>query len=242
MVESEKIYRFAFEDLGQKPFSNFTEMLKAMPGFVRFRADRTIYDYVAKFMKDERLRIAFSFHPLFIGGNPFRVTGLYALVAHLERRFGVHFALGGTGSLIKGMVKLVEGQGGRRSSTPRSGTSSSRTARRQALNLASGETIPAAIVISNADAPFTYQSLLPKAQKRWTDRKVEAIDYSMSLFVWYFGTKRRYEAVDHHTIVLGPRYRGLLDDIFRHKKTRRGFQPLYPSTDRDRSVARARWL
>jgi phytoene desaturase len=216
MVESEKIYRFAFEDLGQKPFSKFTEMLKAMPGFVRFRADRTIYDYVAKFMKDERLRIAFSFHPLFIGGNPFRVTGLYALVAHLERRFGVHFALGGTGSLIKG-------QGGRlRLNTEvkdiivEDGTATG-------VRLVSGETIPAAIVISNADAPFTYQSLLPGAAKRWTDRKVEAIDYSMSLFVWYFGTKRRYEDVDHHTIVLGPRYKGLLDDIFRHKRLAEDF-------------------
>lgn len=218
MSESAGIYKFAFEECGQIPFNELGTMLQAVPGFVRYRADRSVHAFVSKYIKDERLRIAFSFHPLFIGGNPFRVTSMYALVSHLERRYGVHFAMGGTGALVKGLVDLISGQGG--------------TVRLHAevqeilvddgaatgVRLASGEVLRSDIVVSNADSAWTYAKLLPpQVRKRWTDRKVERSSYSMSLFVWYFGTNRRYETIDHHTIALGPRYRGLLDDIFTKK-------------------------
>lgn len=218
MADSEAIYKFAFEQCGQIPFDQLSTMLQAIPGFVRYRADRSVHSFVSKYVKDERLRIAFSFHPLFIGGNPFRVTSMYALVAHLERRYGVHFAMGGTGALVKGLVDLIAGQGGivRLHAEVQEILVDQGAA--TGVRLATGEVLRSDIVVSNADSAWTYSKLLPpQVRKRWTDRKIERADYSMSLFVWYFGTNRRFDNVDHHTIALGPRYKGLLDDIFRKK-------------------------
>ena len=161
----------------------------------------------------------FSFHPLLIGGNPFTASSIYCLIAFLERRWGVHFALGGTGRLVEGLVRLIEGQGGTAPlQSRRSARSSCRTASRAACASLSGETIDADIVVSNANSAWTYRHLLPSsARSRWTDRRIERARYSMSLFVWYFGTRRKYDDVPHHTILLGPRYKELLTDIFERK-------------------------
>jgi phytoene desaturase len=218
LKRSEEIYAFAFEELGQVPFNSFATMAKALPSFVRHRADRSVYGLVSRYIRDPRLRFAFSFHPLFIGGNPFRVTGLYALVSHLERRFGVHFAMGGTGALVAGLVKLIEGQGGRLRLNTQVQEITVENGSATGVILAGGERLPAAVVVSNADAAWTYRHLLdPRHVRRWTPAKLAKARYSMSLFVWYFGTKRTYPEVDHHTILLGPRYRELLDDIFERK-------------------------
>jgi phytoene desaturase len=137
----------------------------------------------------------------------------------LERRWGVHFAMGGTGRVVRGLVGLLEGQGGtlRCRAEVTEIVVAGKTA--TGVKLASGETVPADIVVSNADAAFTYRHLLPQsARRRWTDRRINRARYSMSLFVWYFGTNRRYEDVAHHTLLLGPRYKELLQDIFgRHR-------------------------
>jgi phytoene desaturase len=215
---SKEIYGFAFETLGQIPFNTLGTMAKAIPGFVRHRADRSVHALVKRYIKDPRLRIAFSFHPLFIGGNPFRVTSMYALVSYLERRFGVHFAMGGTHRLVEGLVSLIEGQG----NTVRCDTEVARIdvteGRATGVTLASGERIAADVVVSNADSAWTYTKLLPPgASRRWTPQKIAGAKFSMSLFVWYFGTNRQYPGVDHHTILLGPRYRELLTDIFDRK-------------------------
>jgi phytoene desaturase len=215
---SKEIYGFAFETLGQIPFNTLGTMAKAIPGFVRHRADRSVHALVRRYIKDPRLRIAFSFHPLFIGGNPFRVTSMYALVSYLERRFGVHFAMGGTHRLVEGLVGLIEGQG----NTVRCNTEVARIdvteGKATGVTLASGERIAADIVVSNADSAWTYTKLLPPgASRRWTPQKIARAKFSMSLFVWYFGTNRQYPNVDHHTILLGPRYRELLTDIFDRK-------------------------
>ena len=215
---SKEIYGFAFETLGQIPFNTLGTMAKAIPGFVRHRADRSVHALVQRYIKDPRLRIAFSFHPLFIGGNPFRVTSMYALVSYLERRFGVHFAMGGTHKLVEGLVSLIEGQG----NTVRCDTEVARIdvteGRATGVTLSSGERIAADVVVSNADSAWTYTKLLPPgASRRWTPQKIAGAKFSMSLFVWYFGTNRQYPAVDHHTILLGPRYRELLTDIFDRK-------------------------
>lgn len=215
---SEAIYRFAFEKMGQEPLNTWGRMARATPGFVRHRADRSVHAMVSRYLTDPRLRIAFSFHPLFIGGNPFRVTSLYALVSYLERRYGVHFAMGGTGRLVQGLVDLVRGQGG--SLRPQADVAEILVENETAVGvrLASGETLRADVVVSNADSAWTYTRLLPAAhRRRWNDRRVARSDFSMSLFVWYFGTRGVWPALDHHTIVLGPRYQGLLDDIFRRK-------------------------
>jgi phytoene desaturase len=218
MAASKAIYRVGFEQLGHVPFESWTDMLRVVPAMLKLKSYKSLYTLVAGFVQDPRLRFALSFHPLFVGGNPFNVTSIYGLIAHLEREHGVHYAMGGTGSLVKGLVGLVTGQGGtiRYGAEVREITLEGRTA--TGVRLASGETIAADIVVSNADAAWTYRNLLPAAaRRRWTDRRIDNARYSMSLFVWHFGTRRRYDDVGHHTILLGPRYRELLDDIFERK-------------------------
>jgi phytoene desaturase len=218
MRASEAIYRVGFERLGHVPFGSWTDMAKVLPELVRLESYRTVYGLVSKYVKDTRLRIVLSFHPLLVGGNPFATTSVYSLIAFLERRWGVHFAMGGTGRLVQGLVRLIEGQGG----VVRCGAEVAQITvqgrRATGVRLASGETIAADVVVSNADSAWTYRYLLPPdARRRWSDRRIERARYSMSLFVWYFGTARCYPDVPHHTILLGPRYRTLLEDIFERK-------------------------
>jgi len=236
---SESIYRVGFEQLGHVPFGSWRDMARIAPAMLKLRSYRTIHGLVAQHVRDPRLRIALSFHPLFVGGNPFEVTSIYGLIAHLERAHGVHFAMGGTGALVDGLVRLIESQG----NVLRCGAEVAEitTAGRRATGarLASGETIAADIVVSNADTAWTYRKLVPAAlRRRWTDARLDRARYSMGLFVWYFGTRGRYEDVPHHTILLGPRYRGLLDDIFRRKVLAEDFSLyLHRPTATDRSLA-----
>ncbi len=218
MQASEKIFKVGFEELGHVPFNKFSTMLRVLPDMVRLSSYRSVYSFVSDYFKDERLRVAFSFHPLLIGGNPFNVTSIYALIAFLERKWGVHFPKGGTGELIRGLVNLIQGQGGivRYGADVAEILVENRTAR--GVRLACGEKIAADVVVSNADSAWTYRHLVPAAaRKAWTDRRVERSRYSMGLFLWYFGTRRRYDDLPHHTILLGPRYRELLRDIFKRK-------------------------
>lgn len=241
MVESEEIYRVAFSELASQPFHQVGTLVRAAPDLVRLGGYRSVYSKVCKFFSNEKLRLAFSFHPLLIGGNPFTTTAYYCLIAHLERKFGVHYAIGGTGMLVRGLVGLIKGQGG----TVRCDAEVERIEvdknRATGVRLASGETIAADIVVSNADVAWTYSKLLADhPRKTWTDRKLAKADYSMSLFVWYFGTNRTYEDVYHHTMVLGPRYRELLVDIFKRKSLADDFSLyLHRPTANDPSLAPA---
>ncbi len=239
MKASEEIFKVGFERLGDVPFSRWTDMARIAPEMIRLSSYRSVFGLVSKFFRDERLRVVFSFHPLLIGGNPFTATSIYCLIAFLERRWGVHFAIGGTGRLVDGLVGLIEGQGGRlrcneevREITVKDGAACG-------VRLASGETIDADVVVSNADSAWTYRHLLPSsARSRWTDRRIERARYSMSLFVWYFGTRRKYDDVPHHTILLGPRYKELLTDIFERKVLADDFSLyLHRPTATDRSLA-----
>lgn len=215
---SEAIYRVAFEQLAHQPFGSVRDMIRLLPTLLRMRSHRSVYGLVASFVRHPKLRFALSFHPLFVGGNPFSTTSIYGLIAFLERRWGVHFAMGGTGRIVAGMVGLIEGQGG----CLRYGATVTKillTGRRAVgVRLESGEEIAGDIVVSNADSVSTYKNLLPETRmRRWTRRRLARADLSMSLFVWYFGTDRLYPAVPHHTILVGPRYRELLRDIFVRK-------------------------
>ncbi len=216
MVKSREIYGL-FERLGDRPFSRFSDMISVAPDLIKNSGYQSVYGLVKRYFSDERLRIVFSFHPLLVGGNPFDTTAIYTLIAHLERSFGVHFAMGGTGALVDGMVQLIEGQGGEvRCDAP---VASIRTegGRVQGVTLQSGEALDASLVVSNADAVNTYEKLLDRPRKRWTQAKVSRARSSMGLFVWYFGVEGNYDDVPHHLILMGPRYRGLLQDIFKHK-------------------------
>lgn len=215
---SEARFRIGFEKLGHVPFDNWTDMARVLPDLVRLAGHRSVYDLVCRHVRDPRLRVVLSFHPLLVGGNPFATTSIYSLIAFLERRWGVHFAMGGTGSLVRGLVGLIQGQG----NTLRCNAEIARilvtNGQASGVRLASGEEIAADVVVSNADSAWTYRHLVaPEDRRRWTDKRIEKARYSMSLFVWYFGTRRQYPDVAHHTILLGPRYRELLHDIFERK-------------------------
>ena len=236
---SETTCRIGFEELGDVPFGSVTDMARVTPDLVRLGGYRSVYALVSKFIKDERLRIVFSFHPLLIGGNPFTASAIYTLIPYLERRWGVHFAMGGTGAVVQGLVGLIAGQGGVIRYGQEVDQIVVRDGRARGVRLASGEVVASDIVVSNADSAWTYRHLLPpEARRRWTDRRLGRARYSMGLFLWYFGTDRRYEDVAHHTIVLGPRYRGLLRDIFKHKVLAEDFSLyLHRPTATDASLA-----
>ncbi|GIX09026.1 phytoene desaturase [Elioraea sp.] len=233
--------RIGFERLGHVPFGRFADMLRVAPDLIRLRAWRSVHATVARHVRDPRLRAALSFHPLLIGGNPFAASAVYCLIPALEQRWGVHYAIGGTHALVRGLAGLVARQGGRIRLGAEVAAITVRDGRATGVRLADGETIAAAIVVSNADSAFTYGALVPPhCRRRWTDRRLARARYSMGLFVWYFGTRRRYEAVGHHTILLGPRYRGLLADIFDRKRLADDFSLyLHRPTATDASVAPA---
>ena len=215
---SEAIYKVGFEQLGHVPFDTWADMARVLPALVKLEGYRTVYSLACKHVSDARLRMVLTFQSLLVGGNPFATTSVYCLIAFLERRFGVHFAMGGTGSLVKGLVNLIEGQGGSVLCNQAVAEITAHDGVATGVRLASGETLAAQVVVSNADSATTYRNLVASQhRKRWTDRRIEKARYSMSLFVWYFGTKRQYPDVAHHTISLGPRYRELLTDIFDRK-------------------------
>lgn len=219
MVEANMAHKLGFEELGGVTFDTIWDLLAAVPNMVRMRAWRSIYALVAKHIKNPKLRMVFSFHPLLIGGNPFSVTSVYSLINTLERRFGVHWAMGGTGALIKGLVNLLEERGAHVRCNAPVTRILIENGRAVGVELQNGETLRSDIVVSNADTAWTYKNLVDKKYRQhWTDRKIANGKYSMSLFVWYFGTKKQYHDVPHHMIMLGPRYRELLTDIFKRHK------------------------
>lgn len=214
-----RVFEKGYEELGAVPFLSFTDMLRAAPHLARLRADRSVYAQVSRFVKDEHLRQAFSFHPLLVGGNPLDTSSIYTLIHWIERKWGVFFPEGGTGALVRGLVRLFEDLGG----TLRLGAPVDR------VTLQPGPDAPQHVVhatglppeafdcvVSNADVRHTYATLyrgVAGAERR--QRRLERMSWSMSLFVLYFGTKRRYPELAHHTILFGPRFQGLVRDIFR---------------------------
>ena len=235
------IFDKGFVELADAPFLKFTDMLKVAPDLIKLQSYRSVYNYVSKFIKDDFLRRCFSFHPLLVGGNPFDTTSIYAMIHYLEREWGVHYAMGGTGSIVKGLCDLIEDLGGKIHLNTEvdeilvDGKSVS------GIRLKDGTIHKADHIISNADVPFTYRYLIDeKYRKKYTNRKLDRMHYSMSLFVNYFGTNRRYTdtKLKHHNIILGERYKGLLKDIFHNKKVSEDFSLyLHMPTITDPSIA-----
>lgn len=238
---SEGIFRVGFEQLSDVPFGSWWDMAKIVPTMVKLESYRTVYGLVSKYIKNEKLRQVLSFHPLLVGGNPFSTTSIYTLICFLERKWGVHFPMGGTGALVQGLVNLIEGQGGSVRCNADVEEITLKGQRVTGVRLKTGERLDADIVVSNADSAWTYRYLIPAhARKRWTNRRIEQSKYSMGLFVWYFGTNRTYPDVAHHTILLGPRYRELLHDIFERKVLAEDFSLyLHRPTATDPSLAPA---
>ena len=217
LEDCEKRYVFGFEGLGRRPMNKIWDLLKEIPGFIRLRADRSVYSHVSTRVKDPKFRMALSFHPLFIGGDPRNVTSMYILVSHLEKAFGVHYVKGGVQALADAMANVVKEQGGQVLLNSNVENITLNKQKADGVMLENGLKLNADIVVSNADPGWTYNKLLPNQKKRWTEKKLKKSRWSMGLFVWYFGTRNtreKWQDVGHHTIMNGPRYRGLLADIF----------------------------
>jgi phytoene desaturase len=213
---AERIFDVGYTRLADQPFDRLSTMLRVVPDMVRLGSHRSVYAMVASYVRDERLRQALTFEPLLVGGHPFRTTSIYLLIHWLERKWGVHFAMGGTGAIVDALARLFTEMGGEiRLSSPAEEIVVRPNGAVEAVRLAGGETLRADRVVCNGDPSVAYTTLVhSRHRRRHTDRAVGRVRQSMSLFVGYFGVKRTYPELAHHTIVLGPRYRDLLDDIF----------------------------
>lgn len=200
-----------------KPFLHVADMVRVVPDLVRLQSYRSVYGYVSKFIKNDFLRRCFSFHPLLIGGNPLDAASLYVLIHYLERQWGVHYALGGTGAIVEAFDRLLQELGVKIHLNASVAEILVEGRKATGVRMADGTVHQADIVISNADVAWTYLNLLPAPlRKKNSDRRIKKMKYSMSLFVIYFGTKRRYTDTElaHHNIILSERYEGLLREIF----------------------------
>jgi phytoene desaturase len=215
---SRKNYEAGYVHLVSEPFLKFRDMLKVAPKLMRLRADRPVYRSVARFIKDERLRQAFTFHTLLIGGNPFATSSIYTLIHYLERSGGVYFPRGGTHALVRALVDLFKQLGGEvHLSTPvtRIEVEGDRQNPIHHLHTAEGRQGPFRLTVSNADLHHTYATLLGHDRRAARMRKrLQRMHWSMSLFVVYFGVNRTYDNLAHHTIIFADRYKSLLKEIF----------------------------
>ncbi len=216
---SQRIFDVGYSQLADQPFDSVTSMLRVLPDMLRLENFRSVYALVARYIKDERLRQAFSFEPLLVGGNPFTITSIYLLIHWLERKWGVHFAMGGTGTIVQGICKVLQKHGVEihyGASVDKIEVSAGRT---RAVRTTTGATYPCDVVISNADPLKTYGSWIePQHLRKNKPQKMKRKALSMGLFVTYFGVRKKFPELKHHTILLGPRYKGLLTDIFSRKK------------------------
>jgi phytoene desaturase len=222
LKDAEARYWFGYEDLGRRPMHRLIDLIKVLPKFAMMRADKSVYAHAAARVRDPRLRFALSFHPLFIGGDPFHVTSMYSLVSHLEKAFGVHYAMGGVQAIAEAMARVIRDQGGQVVQGAEVDEILVRNGRAAGVRLLDGSVHTAEVVVSNADAGHTYDRLLRnQPRRRWTPARLKRSRWSMSLFVWYFGTKGTrgmWRDVGHHTIAVGPRYKDHIRDIFQTGK------------------------
>lgn len=245
IASTKPIFEKGFVQLADKPFLNFTDMLKVAPDLIKMQSYLSVYQYASQFVKDDFLRRVFSFHPLLIGGNPFDSPSIYAMIHYLERQWGVWYAMGGTGAIVDAMARLFTEMGGKITLNAEVAQIEVDPSTRKAtgVRMADGALHKADAVVCNGEVAHAYKYLVPAEYRRKnTDRRIERTKYSMSLFVIYFGTKRRYTdtALAHHNIILGERYKGLLNDIFNKQQLADDFSLyLHMPTITDPSMAPA---
>jgi phytoene desaturase len=212
---TERIYERAFAELADQPFLTLAGFLGVAPELVRLGAQRSVYSYVSHFFRDPHLRMVFSFHPLFIGGNPFRASAIYSIVPYLERLGGVHFASGGMYSLVEAMERLFRTLGGEVRCGVPVDLIQLKNRHASGVQLEDGTELQADAVIANSDVASTYLNLLPASSRpRQIIRRLNNYRYSMSCFLLYLGINRKYEHLRHHTIFMPDRYQKLIHDIF----------------------------
>lgn len=212
---SKDIFKIGFEKLSDQPFSSFWEMAKQAPSLVKLKSYLTVGQLVNSKLKNEFLRKAFSIHPLLVGGNPFTTTSIYALIHYLERKWGVFFCMGGTGKIVQELERLMI----ENDITVKKNTDITKikvkSNRATGVITSTGDEIDADVVICNADPPTVYKEMLdPQFSKKALIKPEKFTQYSMGLYVLFFGSKKQYPSVAHHTIWMAERYKELLNDIF----------------------------
>jgi phytoene desaturase len=215
LAYSKEVFREGYEKLVHVPFLSWSDMLAVAPQLVRLKAYRSVYSMVARHIEDPHLRQLFSFHSLLVGGNPFTTTSIYTLIHYLERKWGVFFPKGGTAALVQALVRLFTDLGGEIRLNAEIDRIETRDGSVRSIVQRNGERTECDLAASNADVVHTYDRLLrDEAAAAPVRKRLSRSAYSMSLFLIYFGTRRRYPNLLHHNIIFGPRYRELLSDIF----------------------------
>ena len=216
---AKKIFDKGFTELADVPFDKPLVMMKQLPALLKLKSYKSVYSLVSSYIKNEKLRRMLSMHPLLVGGNPFTTTSIYGLILYLEKKWGIHYSMGGTGNIIKGLEKLMMEEGIEIIKGQEVQNIISKKSKIEGVKLNNQKEINANIVICNADPPAVYERLLNQAKTNslfeWKQKRME---YSMGLFVYYFGTKKTYPNIEHHTIKFGDKYKEHLNDIFNKKK------------------------
>ena len=216
---TKKIFDKGFTELADVPFDKPLVMMKQLPSLLKLKSYKSVYSLVSSYIKNEKLRRMLSMHPLLVGGNPFTTTSIYGLILYLEKKWGIHYSMGGTGNIIKGLEKLMMEEGIEIIKGQEVINIVSKNNKIEGIKLDNQKEINANNVICNADPPAVYEKLLNQTKTNslfeWKQKRME---YSMGLFVYYFGTKKTYPDVEHHTIKFGDKYKEHLNDIFDKKK------------------------
>ena len=217
---TKKIFDKGFTELADVPFDKPFVMMQQLPALLKLKSYKSVYSLVSSYIKNEKLRRMLSMHPLLVGGNPFTTTSIYGLILYLEKKWGIHYSMGGTGNIIKGFEKLMNEVGIKVIKDNEVTKIISYNNKITGVQIDNNNIIDVDNVICNADPPAVYEKLLDGNSNnsflfKW---KKERMEYSMGLFVYYFGTKEIYENVEHHTIKFGNKYKEHLDDIFNKKK------------------------
>ena len=217
---TKKIFDKGFTELADVPFDKPFVMMQQLPALLKLKSYKSVYSLVSSYIKNEKLRRMLSMHPLLVGGNPFTTTSIYGLILYLEKKWGIHYSMGGTGNIIKGFEKLMNEIGIKVIKGNEVTKIISYNNKITGVQIDNNNIIDVDNVICNADPPAVYEKLLDGNSNnsflfKWKKKRME---YSMGLFVYYFGTKKIYENVEHHTIKFGNKYKEHLDDIFNKKK------------------------
>ena len=235
---TKKIFEKGFTELSDVPFDKPIFMLKQIPALFKLKSYKSVYNLVSSYIKNDKLRRMLSMHPLLVGGNPFTTTSIYGLILYLEKKWGIHYSMGGTGQIVNGLEKLmleekiniIKGKEVKELITKNKKITS--------VKLNDGSEIKADNVICNADPPAVYSNLISEKLSTFFKWKMKRMEYSMGLFVYYFGTKIKYENVEHHTIKFGEKYEEHLNDIFNNKKLNNDISYyLHRPTASDQSMA-----
>ena len=216
---TKKIFDKGFMELSDVPFDKPLFMMKQLPALINLKSYKSVYSLVSSYIKNEKLRRLLSMHPLLVGGNPFTTTSIYGLILYLEKKWGIHYSMGGTGNIIKGLEKLMLEEKIEILKNSEVTSINFDKNKIKSIIINNHKELEANNVICNADPPSVYEKLLDnKKINTFFNWKKKRMDYSMGLFVYYFGTKKVYKEVEHHTIKFGTKYKEHLEDIFDKKK------------------------